>query len=405
MNKIKIYIFLFVLLFALLFAIEATKPKPIDWSPSFNRNHKKPWGTFILYNELKNLFKDSTIETITVSPYEKLKYQYYNTENDSVTPKKAYIFINDYLNIDEESVDKLLDFVKNGNTVFIATSGMPDYLKDTLHFKTKYKYFYTINDSLKKEVALTNKKLQQERFFFNKGFESTYIDSLDARTSTILGYNYFKDNLYINYAKIKFGKGKFLINMQPNAFTNYHLLKDNHHLYASNALSYIDAKTILWDTKIKSGSDVSGSSLRFILSHPPLKWAWRLAWLGVIIFIIFRAKRRQRVVPIIEKLPNTSVAFAKTIGNMYYNEGQPRDIINKKIKFFLEDIRNRYLLDTQNLNDEFIKRLHHKTGIDKAEIQRLIQFIIDLNKNEAPKEHKLITLNKLLEKFYNKIAL
>ena len=405
MNKLKIYIFLFVLLFALLFAIEATKPKPIDWSPSFNRNHKKPWGTFILYNELKNLFKDSAIETVTVSPYEKLKYQYYDTEIDSVTPKKAYIFINDYLNMDEESVNKLLDFVKNGNTVFIATSGMPDYLKDTLHFKTKYKYFYTINDSLKKELGFTNKKLQQERFFFNKGFEATYIDSLDAKTSTILGFNYFKDNSYINYAKIKFGEGKFLINMQPKAFTNYHLLKDNHHLYASNALSYIDAKTILWDAKIKSGTDISRSSLRFILSHPPLKWAWRLAWLGVIIFIIFRAKRRQRVVPIIEKLPNTSVAFAKTIGNMYYNEGQPKDIINKKINFFLEDIRNRYLLDTQNLDAEFIKRLHHKTGIDKAEIEKLIHFIINLNTNDNPKEHKLITLNKFLENFYSKITL
>jgi len=400
MGKIKIYIFLFVLLLGLLFVIEVTKPKPIDWSPSFNRNHKKPWGTFILYNELKNIFKGAKIESVKKSPYEKLKYQYYNL--DSLQNKTTYLFVNDNVNIDEESLNQLLKFVANGNDVFIAATRMSNYLKDTLHFKTKYKYFYGINDSVKKELYFTNKKLQQEKFYFKKGFESTYIDSLDAKTSTILGFNFYDDDAYTNFAKIKYGKGNFYIHMQPYAFTNYHLLKDNHHIYASNALSYIDSDNIFWDSKIKSGTDISRSSLRFILSHPSLKWAWRLAWLGIIIFIIFRAKRRQRVVPIIKKLPNTSVAFAKTIGNMYYNEGEPKDIINHKIKFFLEDIRNKYLLDTQNLDQDFIKRLHYKTGIDKVDIERLINYINKLKNEYQIGENNLITLNKLLDKFYNK---
>jgi len=389
----------------LLFAIEATKPKPIDWSPSFNRNHKKPWGTYILFRELKNIFKNSDVETVNQTPYERLKYKFYNKPNDTSNLKKAYFFINDYVNIDKESVNKLLPFVENGNTVFISATGINSYLKDTLHFKTKYKYFYEINDSVKKEMYLTNKKLQQEKFFFNKGFKGIYLDSLDAKTSTILGYNFFKDKQYTNFARIKYGKGYFYIHMQPYAFTNYHLLKDNHHLYASNVLSYIDTDKILWDANFKSGTDISRSSLRFILSHPPLKWAWRLAWLGIIVFIFFRAKRKQRIVPIINKPENTSIAFAKTIGNMYFNEGKPKDIIDKKITFFLETIRTRYLMDTQKLNSEFIKRLHHKTGVDKEEIERLIFLIRNLQKEENPREQKLIILNKLLEKFYKKITL
>ncbi len=405
MGKIKIYIFLFVLLLGLLFAIEATKPKPIDWSPSFNRNHKKPWGTYILFRELKNIFKNSDVETVNQTPYERLKYKFYNKSNDTSNPKKTYFFINDYVNIDKESVNKLLPFVENGNTVFISATGINSYLKDTLHFKTKYKYFYEINDSVKKEMYLTNKKLQQEKFFFNKGFKGIYLDSLDAKTSTILGYNFFKDKQYTNFARIKYGKGYFYIHMQPFAFANYHLLKDNHHLYASNVLSYIDTDKILWDANFKSGTDISRSSLRFILSHPPLKWAWRLAWLGIIVFIFFRAKRKQRIVPIINKPENTSIAFAKTIGNMYFNEGKPKDIIDKKITFFLETIRTRYLMDTQKLNAEFIKRLHHKTGVDKEEIERLIFLISNLQKEENPREQKLIILNKLLEKFYKKLTL
>lgn len=405
MSKIKIYIFLFLLLLGLLFAIEATKPKPIDWSPSFNRNHKKPWGTFILFRELKNIFKNSKIEVVNETPYQKLKYKYYLKNKDTSSNKSAYFFINDYVNIDKESVNKLLPFVKKGNSVFIAATGFSSYLKDTLHFKTKYKYFYELQDTLKKEMYLTNKNLQQEKFFFNKGFKGIYLDSLDPKTGTILGYHFFKKKQYINFARIKYGNGYFYIHMQPYAFTNYHLLKDNHYLYASNVLSYINADKIFWDANFKSGTDISRSSLRFILSHPALKWAWRLAWLTIIIFIFFRAKRKQRIVPIIKKPENTSIAFAKTIGNMYYNEGAPKDIINKKITFFLENIRTRYLMDTQNLDAEFIKRLHHKTGMDKKEIERLILFIRKLQKQDNPKEDKLIILNKLLNKFYKNSTL
>lgn len=402
MSKIKIYLFLFVLLLGLLFVIEATKPKPIDWSPSFNKNHKKPWGTFILFHEMDSLFKHTKVETVSTSAYQKLKYQYYNFEKDSVLNDKSYLFINNYLNLDEESINQLLKFVNNGNSVFMSATGFSNYLKDTLHFKTNYKYFYSYKDTLKKELYFTNKKLQQEKFLFNKGFEGVYLDSLDPKTSTILGYSIYKKDTLVNFTKIKYGKGNFFIHMQPYAFTNYHLLKENHAVYASNALSYINANTLYWDSNSKAGLDVSRSSLRFILSHPPLKWAWRLSWLGILIFIIFRAKRKQRIIPIIKKLPNTSVAFAKTIGNMYYNEGKPKDIVQHKMKFFLEEIRNKYLLDTQNLNSDFIKRLQHKTGIEKIEIERLINYIQNLKQKDEIKEHQLITLNKLLDKFYNK---
>ncbi len=398
MGKLKIYIFLFVLLIGLLFVVESNKPKPIDWTPSFNRNHKKPWGTYILFKELKNIFPDTKIEVIKKTPYELLRYKYYS-KNES---KKAYILLNNYLDIDKKSFEKLLEFAKKGNTVFMAATSIPKFIRDTLHFKTRDSYFYSYKDSAKKEMYLTNKYLKQEKFIYNKGFKSVYFDSLPTSTATILGYHNYKKKDFINYAKIQFGKGEFYIHLQPYTFTNYHLLKENHYKYVTNALSYIDVDKIYWDSKIKADLDISDNKLRYILKQPALKWAWRLSWIGIIIFIIFRAKRKQRIVPIIKKLPNTSIAFAKTIGNMYFNQGKPKDIINKKITFFLEYIRNTYLLDTQNLNDEFRKRLYHKTGVPKDEINRLINYIIELQKRDEPQEYALVTLNKLIEKFYKK---
>ena len=54
--------------------------------------------------------------------------------------------------------------------------------------------------------------------------------------------------------------------------------------------------------------------------------------------MIFNAKRRQRVVPIINPLPNTTLDFTKTIGNLYYQEGNHQNIVDKKIIYFLEKI-------------------------------------------------------------------
>lgn len=402
MNKLRIYIALFILLIGILFLLEANKPKPIDWSPSFNKEHKRPWGAYILYEELPNIFPEMTIESVERTPYEKLEGLFYDDQ------KSTYIFINDILEIDKKSLEQLLNFVYNGNTAFLASNSLPKFLKDTLKFKAKNEFYYNYNDTIKKELFFANNKLntgKKDQFFYTKGFESYYFNELDKETTTVLGYHILNEKEYINYVKIDYGLGEFLINLQPFAFTNFNMLKEDHANYVTSAFSYIKSDELLWDNHNKAGLEYIDNDLRYILSRPALKWAWRLSLAGILIFIFFRAKRRQRIIPIINKLPNTSVAFAKTIGNLYYQEGEPKDIISKKIMFFLEYIRNTYLLDTQNLNNEFKKRLHHKTGIPKEEINRLIDYIISSIKNEEPKENSLVTLNKLIDKFHLKTKL
>jgi len=400
MNKLKIYIGLFILLLGILFFLEAKKPKPIDWSPSFNKEHKRPWGSYILYQELPTIFENSIIENVEVTAYEKLKILYYDDQ------KSTYLFINDILNIDKESSEEILDYVYTGNAVFMAANSFPEFLSDTLSFKVKNEYYYSFNDTIKKQLYFANDKLNpKEKLLYNKGFESYYFDELNKETTTVLGYHNLNEKEFINFVKIDYGQGEFLINLQPYAFTNFNMLKENHANYVTSAFSYIKTDKILWDNHNKSGLEYVNNDLRFILSKPALKWAWRLSILGILIFIVFRAKRQQRIIPIIKKLPNTSIAFAKTIGNLYYQEGEPKDIISKKITFFLEYLRNTYLLDTQNLNTEFKKRLHHKTGVPKEEINRLIDYIITLTNTSDPRENSLVTLNKIIDKFHQKTKL
>ncbi|WP_244299013.1 hypothetical protein [Flavobacterium nitrogenifigens] len=139
--------------------------------------------------------------------------------------------------------------------------------------------------------------------------------------------------------------------------------------------------------------------MRYIWSQPALKSAWYLGLLGILIFMIFNAKRKQRVVPIIKPLQNLTVDFTKTIGNLYYQEGDHTNIIDKKIIYFLEKIRTDYLLDTSKLDDDFITKLHYKTGKDEKDIRDVVQLINDhRNSYHGSLEEDLIKINTAIEK-------
>lgn len=114
------------------------------------------------------------------------------------------------------------------------------------------------------------------------------------------------------------------------------MLKKEQYQYTENILSYFSEGDIIWYTKGPKDERISGSPLRYIMSQPPLKSAWFLGLFGILIFMIFNAKRKQRIVPIIKPLENLTVDFTKTIGNLYYQEGDHTNIIDKKIIYFLE---------------------------------------------------------------------
>jgi len=407
-KKTKIFIGILILLVIGLMFNQSNKPKKIDWRPSFNKNHKRPWGAYVLYKELKYTLATNTVISINKTPYEQLRFDYDYNENSN------YIFINNKLTIDRESTNELLSYVSYGNNVFLIGQAFPTALRDTLNFKTKIKLLnnYSVatngDETSNDEIALylSNKTLNTKKYFYEKGIAQCYFTALDSLNTTVLGYNNLDGEEQVNFVKIQYGEGFFYLNTQPYAFTNYHLLKENHADYVASILSYIPKGTnIYWDANTKADKETINSPLRFIFSNPALAWAWKLAILGLVVFAVFLAKRRQRIIPIIKPLENTTIAFAKTIGELYYEEGEPKDILFKKINYFLAFVREKYLIDTENLNDNLIKKIHLKSGVPEENVKKLIYHIVYINKKRINTENDIVVLNKLIEKFHKKIKL
>lgn len=396
MNKtLKIYLILLLLIIIAIFFIDSNTPKPINWSPTYSLNDKIPFGMYVFDNEIKTLLKDSKIEKINTTPYEFFasNYNYQDTISGGYIKNGTFLYIDNNANIDEESINELLTYVSYGNKAFISANDFPRYLLDTL--KLNITSQYSAKNKIKNSIL--NPKLGTKEYALNEGALNNYFNKIDTLQTTFLG-TVKQDSAHVNFIKLKYYDGEIYIHNQPVAFTNFHLLKSDHFEYAQKVASYIPKGNVYWYTKNQTSGLISSSPMRFILSQPALKWAWWLFLMGMLLFMIFNAKRKQRIIPIIKPLPNTTVEFIKTIGNLYLQEGDYDNIINKKIVYFLEKIRSEYLLDTSILDDVFINKLQQKTGKNKEDIAHVVGLIKNHRKNpNSSVESDLIKITKAIE--------
>lgn len=393
-KTLKIYIGILLLLLVGIIVVEMSTPPPINWEKTFNQRDKIPYGTFIFYNELNSLFPQSNVYDITVSPYEYFDEQY-NWEDSTYFVSGSYLAIDEYTSIDNVSAQELLDFASRGNDVFMSSTYMPIKFSDSLFFEVSNDLDFDGRASL----SFSDPTFENDSIHLEKDATNIYFSELDTLNTSVLGYQKFDDSLRVNFIKVTYGMGNIYLHLQPIVFTNYHLLKKNNKKYSEVLMSYLSDEDLYFDSKNKYGASLDNSPLRFINSQPPLRWAWYMTLITTLLFMIFNAKRKQRIVKQIEAPRNTTIDFTKTIGNLYFETQDHTNLIEKKITYFLEYLRQVYYLDTQLLNDKFIKNLSLKSGKRLPETKKLINLIVHLRAKTLCNEDDLLRLNKAIEDF------
>ena len=386
---------LFIILVGFIIYIENSKPKPVNWYPSYAAKHKIPYGTYILRNELKNLV-ESEISDIKIPPYSFLQ---------DTTKTGTYIFINDAVNFGKEEFNKLLNFVDRGNDVFLSTHGV---MIDTLGLETKNTY--TVAYEQKPFFKLYNRKLSTKEFDFDRPLYNTYFKKIDTLKTIVLGKTGFvnKENERIsegvNFIKHSYGKGNLFLHTFPEAFTNYYILNSVNREYTASVLSYVAKnKPVFWDAYYKTGKSRITSPMHYLLSSKHLKWAYYIALLGVLFFIIFEGKRKQRFIKVIEPLKNQTLAFTRTIANMYYEKSEHKNIAEHKITYLLEYIRTKLHVPTATINDTFYNYVSSRSGTSIENVEALFKYVDFVHSQHTITKEQLIKLNTLIEKFKNPI--
>ncbi|WP_323027287.1 DUF4350 domain-containing protein [Gelidibacter japonicus] len=401
MNKtLAIILVIAATIITIAITLDYSSHHTVDWTESYNEKSNKPYGVSVFYKELPKLFEGQLLKPVYYSPY---NYFYANSEDgygDHVA-EGNYILVGNSDYLDVADVEELLIFAGRGNTLFMSDYSFPQSLMDTLNLTIGA---IKNQDSII-ELSFVHPDLRSHFTELDKSDSTSYFSRFEAENHKTLGYANSDLNL-TNFLEIPFEDGKIYLHLEPKVFTNYNILKGERYRYVEGALSYLPNETIYFDSYTKFFDSYYGdaeekSNLSWFLQQTSFKWAWYLALLLTLLFMIFNAKRRQRIIPIIKPLENTTVGFVKTISNLYYETQDHKNLIDKKITYFLEKIRSDYNLDTTNLNEEFIIKLSQKSGKNKETVKKTINFINWLRTKNEFFEDNLLKLNKHIEEFYS----
>jgi hypothetical protein len=182
-------------------------------------------------------------------------------------------------------------------------------------------------------------------------------------------------------------------------FSNICILSGANNEFVASTLSYLPKTSVLWTENYQRGRREISTPLRFILLNEPLRWAYYVALIAILVFMVFEMKRKQRPIPIIKPLPNTTLEFLSTIGNLYYHRGEHKNIADKKINFLLEHIRSHHWINTNILDDNFVLSVSRKAGKDESDVRQLVNLIIQIRNAIEIDAETLIDLNDRVEKF------
>lgn len=382
----------------LLLASLAGCGKQISKRVSFWRNDKIPYGTWYAWHHLGYLFPKAEVLTTNSSPV-----TFYGMNESG----SAYFVIGHSLEPDEKELKAILNYALAGNHVFVSALSIGQNMLDSFRLSASVnKPLFLKGDSL--TLSLADPDTYDSLSFSYPGIRAAnYFTSLDSTITTILGKDIAGN---ANFVKFSYeGGGSVLLHLAPAAFTNFFLLHRENKNYYDLALSSLpdSVNTIWWDDYYRTHTNGVGnaerssySKLGVFLQNEVLRWAFWLSLLLFAIIYIFESKRKQRVVPVITPLNNTSLDFVKTVGRLYYQRKDNKNLAEKMSAHFLSHVRMRYRLPTAELTEDFVKQLSYKSGYPFAPLNEIVTQIKGLENKQSVSDEELLAFNSKTENFY-----
>ncbi len=405
MKSYRLYIAVLAVLLGLVVLAEVFRTPPVDWNDSFSRRDKIPYGAWILYEQLDDLFPENGVEVSEETIYQRLAGDTSEVGN--------YILLSDRIDLSGPDTEQLLSFVRRGGHAFLSAENFSGPIVDSLGLEVSGTFSFMIaaefgGDGDTVRLNFVSPSLRAEEpypFAARNGF--FYFALFDEDSSVVLETTVAESSSQrkATFIRMKRGAGVLYLNTTPRLFTNVGLLAERGSDHAALALSYLPKGKVIWDESYKpediTGGGESESSLRYILSREALRLAWYGLLLGVLLFILFGARRRQRIIPVIEPPRNTTLDFVGTVGRLYHQHGDFRSVADKQITYLLEYIRTHLNLPTHKLDGKFIEKASERSGVDVERLRHLFGRIdhIRTRRREMTAE-ELLALNGEIEYFY-----
>lgn len=429
MKSSRNFLFAMLVLFVLFCLLQVNLPKKFVWSPTFSHVDKQPLGCFVF---------DSVLTQSLPNGYHVTKKTFFQLDQEHAKEKISVLMVVDQQNLKQLDVKYLCNIARRGGKVMVVASSsfddgrntdtvVVDELERTFKVKIEDGTYFSLRGILSGLKAHDNDMYdtiywnnretmyaaQSYRMFYNMVGGTLFVDSVPkvkrlAYTLSTAGYDYRQDSLYVGEftgfdtivdekerieridtfaikkvptaVSVPYGKGEVIFVSSPLLFTNYGMLEGNTSVYIFRLMSYLaDLPVYRTEAYVKTDAMLVAeqSPFREFIKRPPLRWALYLALLGVVLFMIFTARRRQRVIPIMSKPANRSLEFIQLIGTLYYQRKDHVDLVRKKFKLFAEELRKTAGVDISDVNtdDREYLLLAEKTGMNSDRLKKMIRQI------------------------------
>lgn len=429
MKSSRNFLFAMLVLFVLFCLLQVNLPKKFVWSPTFSHVDKQPLGCFVF---------DSVLTQSLPNGYHVTKKTFFQLDQEHAKEKISVLMVVDQQNLKQLDVKYLCNIARRGGKVMVVASGsfddgrnadtvVVDELERTFKVRIEDGTYFSLrgilaglkahDNDMYDTIYWNNRETmyaaQSYRMFYNMVGGTLFVDSVPkvkrlAYTLSTAGYDYRHDSLYVGdftgfdtivdekerieridtfaikkipaAVSVPYGKGEVIFVSSPLLFTNYGMLEGNTSVYIFRLMSYLaDLPVYRTEAYVKTDAMLVAeqSPFREFIKRPPLRWALYLALLGVVLFMIFTARRRQRVIPIMSKPANRSLEFIQLIGTLYYQRKDHVNLVRKKFKLFAEELRKTAGVDISDVNtdDSEYLLLAEKTGMNSDRLKKVIRQI------------------------------
>ncbi len=397
MKKLKAYIYILAAVLLLYTLINLLAPKNINWIINLKPDNTNPYGTYVLKESLPDLFPNKKI-----SNNEK-NFYYLNNNYKEDAPKQTMIIINNRTFVDKYTINQLLLFVENGNTVFYSSHNICDALLDTLNIDESIANLDFGHYKESAQLYIRNKNYKLEDSIHIKYSYYKYLEDIDSipYPHKVLGYISVNYGTEVNFIKIDIGKGSLYLHTSPLAFTNFNILKNYTKTYTEDVFDFLPDNDILWDFSMNKIKKEDSSIFKYLFKYKTVKYAY---FLFIILFIIYGINsfiRKQRIIPIVEPPKNSSLELVSSIAELYIHEADHKNLSEKIIRHFSDYISQKYRITTKNFDDNFVEKLMNKSHKDIAEIKELVAIIKHIQAKKQVEHEEVLNLHKSIENFKN----
>ncbi|WP_291528340.1 DUF4350 domain-containing protein [Bacteroides sp. UBA939] len=374
----------------LMFAVKYRLPKKFVWTPTFSHYDTQPFGCAVF---------DSLLSVSLPNGYSLSGKTFYQLEQEDTVSCRGILLVGNSLVLENIHVDALLKMAERGNKIMLVSTQFSRTLKDTLGFGSYSSYFnpmvlkkYATSLFSKDSLCWVGDSAvypRQTFYFYPQLVASDFSsDSLPVKVlaeKTIVDQYSEDDSVVVDTVSrvpvamsYQWGKGEIILVSTPLLFTNYGVLDGKNATYIFRLLSQMGELPIVrTEGYVKEAAQSQMSPFRYFLLHKPLRWALYLTMFGVILFMLFTVRRKQRAIPVIRKPENKSLEFTELIGTLYFQKKDHAHLVRKKYIYFAEVLRREIQVDVEEVADDehSFDRIARKTGMGVDEISGLIREI------------------------------